>query len=299
MAVIATVITGIAAVILRTDGPTTARAQDSRSLRGLNTWLGQDVSGVAPSGFDIPGDTTGCTGSSPGTSLVHLSWSETTSSTTNYVANYRLVDQGAGDFRVERHTCSGLDTGPYGNVTVQRLTSALATSPTPTVNAVMDGGDVIGVEMTVYTLEGEAIKVDGGTRNPSATLAPTTTTSITSTTTTTTTLPPGSCALVGSPGITATANPVANNGNGVKQLSTDVTISITVTGTCGPLTLEYDRDDGAGLQSEAFGGTFPNYSLVLEKSNSRKWNDGPSNHALEVYDDTTLLNTVAYNLEVT
>ena len=94
LGVVMTVISGVVAVILRTQGPLAAATDDSRSLRGAVTWLAQDVAGVPPTGFDFsPAASSGC-GGDVGPSLVRLAWSETSTTTVNYVANYRFVDDG-------------------------------------------------------------------------------------------------------------------------------------------------------------------------------------------------------------
>src|SRR3954464_13972684 len=176
--VVITVVTGIITVVLRTQGPLATATDDSRSLRGASTWLAQDVTGVPPTGFSISNVASGCTGVDAGSSLVRLAWSEASTSTVHYVANYRFVDEGASK-AIVRYTCSGPGSGPYSNRAVLNLTADLATT-TPVVNPVMDGSNVVGVSITVYSLKGHAIHIDAGSRNPAATLPPTTTSSSTS-----------------------------------------------------------------------------------------------------------------------
>ena len=118
LGVVVTVISGVVAVILRTQGPLATTTDDSRSLRGAVTWLAQDVAGVPPTGFDFSTSAaSGCSGGDAGSSLVRLAWTEASTSTVNYVANYRFVDDGTSKV-IERYTCSGTGAAPYANRSV-------------------------------------------------------------------------------------------------------------------------------------------------------------------------------------
>ena len=93
MGVIVTVISGVVAVILRTQGPLATTTDDARSLRGAVTWLAHDVTAVPPTGFNFSSfASSGCSGGDAGSSLVRLAWTEASTSTVNYIANYRFVD---------------------------------------------------------------------------------------------------------------------------------------------------------------------------------------------------------------
>jgi hypothetical protein len=272
MAIVATVITLATAVIVRTAGPTNTRADEARTLHGLNTWLGRDAAAAAPGDFDLAAAAgTNCTSGSPGVNLVRMDWTEDTGTAVNYVSSYRYVDQGSGEFRIERHACSGSGAGPYGGGTSLNLTGDLS-STSPTVTAVLNASlQTIGVSIEVFSLEGASILVDGDSRNPSVTLPPAT-------------VPPGPCSLIT---LSAAPNPITNQGSGVKRLSTDVTVSITMAGTCGTVTLQYDRGDGAGPQTEGVTGTFPSYTVILEGDHAQPWSE--ASHVLTVYDDATAL----------
>ena len=186
----------------------------------------------------------------------------------NYVANYRFVDDGTSK-AIKRYTCSGTGAGPYVNRSVLNVTAELAAT-TPVVSAVYDGPNVVGVSITVYSLRGDPIHIDAGSRNPAVTLAPTTTsTTTTSTTTTSTTTIPLPCS-VSSINLPAT---VANQGNGVKRLQNPFTINMTVSGSCGTMTLQFDRGDGLGVQTGTFTGTSPNFTYTFASSNSEEWSE--------------------------
>ena len=115
----------------------------------------------------------GCSGGDAGSSIVRLAWTEASTSTVNYVANYRFVDDGTSK-AIQRYTCSGTGAAPYANRSVLNLTAALAAT-TPVVSPVYDGPTVVGVSITVYSLDGQPIHIDAGSRNPAATLPPTST----------------------------------------------------------------------------------------------------------------------------
>ena len=264
LGVVVTVISGVVAVILRTQGPLATTTDDSRSLRGAVTWLAHDVAGVPPTGFDFATSAaSGCSGGDAGSSLVRLAWTEASTSTVNYVANYRFVDDGTSK-AIKRYTCSGTGAAPYANRSVLNLTAGLAAT-TPMVSAVYDGSNVVGVSITVYSLRGDPIHIDAGSRNPAATLAPTTT----STTTTSTTTIPLPCS-VSSINLPAT---VPNQGNGVKKLQNPFTINMTVSGSCGAMTLQFDRGDGLGVQTGTFTGSSPNFTYPFASSNSEEWSE--------------------------
>jgi hypothetical protein len=173
MALIATVMAGVSATILHTAGSTNGRTNGARTLHGVGTWLAQDAAATAPDDFDLsPSAASGCPSGSPGVNLVRMEWSETTGTTTNYIADYRYVDQGAGGFRIERHTCSGVGAGPYPTGVVLKLGGQLSPTP-PVVSALLDGSaNVIGVSIEMFTLDGTPIYADGVSRNPGESLPP-------------------------------------------------------------------------------------------------------------------------------
>src|SRR6186713_332289 len=104
MGVIVTVISGVVAVILRTQGPLATTTDDARSLRGAVTWLAHDVTAVPPTGFNFSNfASSGCSGGDAGSSLVRLAWTEASTSTVNYIANYRFVDEGPSK-AIKRYT---------------------------------------------------------------------------------------------------------------------------------------------------------------------------------------------------
>ena len=204
MGVIAAALSVAFTVVVRTAPPTEARADDSRSLLGLSTWLPADVSATpnapltAATDFwdDSPGRATGCTGGDIGINLVRLSWRESISGSPNiFVASYRLVDEGDSS-TIFRVTCVD-----GGQADTQRLTAGLPPTAANPVSvtwktSLIDGVEnIIGVELEMTTFDGDTLRVDAASRNPAQTLSTlpqastTSTSSTTSTTTTTTTIP--------------------------------------------------------------------------------------------------------------
>jgi len=179
MAIIASVMTGVVAVVLRSTPTTEARGDDARTLQGLVTWLPQDVDSTASDSFDIaPGTASGCS-LSPGTNLLRMQWQETAgSSTVTYIANYRHVQVGA-TARIQRITCSGVGAQPYTTGFAQNMTSELPALPsgwTPGNAPVAVGIDYdvdANVELVTFeitTLDGKVVRTDSASKNPDQTL---------------------------------------------------------------------------------------------------------------------------------
>lgn len=143
LGIVVSAIAGASVVILRTTGPTSNRTDDARTLRGLTTWLAQDVASVPP-GFDPSGER--C---QPSAGVTFLSLA--TSDPSGFTADYRfVVEDGAA--RIDRFTC-------VGGVTSQgsTITGSLSTTE-PVVVTVAPAGITVGVEVTV---EGSALDAAG------------------------------------------------------------------------------------------------------------------------------------------
>ena len=76
---------------------------------------------------------------------------------------------------------------------------------------------------------------------------------------------------------------MANQGSGVKRLQNPFTVTMTVSGACGAMTLEFDRGDGSGAQTANFGGTVPNLTYTFASSNSEQWSE--SAHTITIRSD--------------
>jgi prepilin-type N-terminal cleavage/methylation domain-containing protein len=249
MGIISASIAAIFVVIIRTTPSTEARADDSRSLLGISTWLPADVSATprmpsasATANWDASAArASGCAGTDPGTNLLRLAWSEQTSSTpTFYAASYRLL-QTATETSIVRVSCV---VGAAAKLTT--VTAGLppaATNPVTTTwkTASISGVEyIVGVAMLIRTREGDTLRVDASSRNPDETLStipsgvtdpptpePSTTTS-TSTTTTTTTISSGpTTSTTTLPNVSPTADPATYTGR------RDSTITFTLPITDG------------------------------------------------------------------
>jgi prepilin-type N-terminal cleavage/methylation domain-containing protein len=175
MSTIATVMASVVAVVLRNAPTTEARADDSRTLKGLVTWLPQDVDSTPPSGFSVDPDAESGCSVNPGTNLLRMQWSETAGSQTIiYIANYRHVASGVG-YRIQRVTCSGTGAFPFANGFAQNVTSELPGLPTgwtpgnpPVAVSITNGptGEVELVTFKVQTLDGKEVRTDAAPKNP-------------------------------------------------------------------------------------------------------------------------------------
>ena len=178
LGVIMPVITSVFAVIVRNNPTVQTRADDSRSTRGLSTWLPQDVLSTPPKlitdGSSTPGYTVGstrasdCTGTA-GTNVLHMVWQEDAGSgVINFVANYRYVTNGATT-QVKRYSCSGSGSPPYSNTAVRNATTAVkGTSVTAT--PIYSGARLAFVDVTLQTVSGLDVLIRAASRNPAKVL---------------------------------------------------------------------------------------------------------------------------------
>lgn len=245
---IATVIAAVVGAALANNPAVELRADTARTLKGVVTWLPQDIDSTPPTGFDI-GSTTasGCT-ESPGTNLLHLEWTERLGGvTTTFVANYRWVV--GEEERIVRVTCNGPGSSGLGNTRVSNASGPLMPMPVGWVPGSLPAavsiatdpvsGDVTLVTFEVQTMEGEILHVDAAPKNPANTLPPTTldgapaaATTVLATTTTTTI-----------PEVTTT----------VEGTTTSSTTSTTTTTTLPPCVLQ-----SATMSDTQIGNTDPN-----------------------------------------
>ncbi len=271
MGLICTVIAAVITTAFRNNPMVEIRTDTAHTLKGLVTWLPQDVDSTPPNGFDLtPATATGCT-SNPGKNVLRMEWSEVVNgTTTRYVSNYRWLS-GTNSDSIVRLSCSGTGAGPLGNThtlaasgPLMKMTSGWTQGGLPVAVAITrdETNDVVLVTFDVQTAAGDIMHVDSAPKNPGHTLPPTTadvvagtvTTVLATTTTapagttttvagsttsssstTTTTLPP--CVVTG---VTQTFPTVKNtdpNGNGkaavgVGVLTSALTIDLTVSGFC-------------------------------------------------------------------
>lgn len=182
LGIIMPVITATFVVIVRNSPAVQTRTDDSRSTRGLSTWLPQDVLSTPPTvvtdGSSTPGYTltaraSNCA-STAGTNVLHMVWQENVgpnaATLTNFVANYRYVIVGATT-QIKRYACSGIGPPPYTNTLVRNATTAIDGSSVGAV-AVYSGARLAFVDVQVVTVSGLQVLIRAASRNPAKVLGP-------------------------------------------------------------------------------------------------------------------------------
>ena len=93
------------------------RTDAAHTLKGVVTWLPQDIDSTPPTGFDLsPPRPSGCT-SSPGTNLLRLEWTEVVSGHDHPLRRQLPLVLGYEHRLILRVSCSGTGAGPLGNTT--------------------------------------------------------------------------------------------------------------------------------------------------------------------------------------
>ena len=159
-------------VALRSHPGTVERLDDSRSTRGLATWLSYDTSstppfvGEEPQGGMVTSEVNDCGG--PGQNLLQLKWVESVPTAVTYVASYRFVIQAGGGGEIVRVSCRAIGTGPFGATSTTGLTADLSPAAAPTVDLVTDAttGRVTKVTFALTGNSGESVLVETSSRNP-------------------------------------------------------------------------------------------------------------------------------------
>ena len=178
VAVLASVMVAVVAVIIRNAPATEARADNSRSYQGLVTWLRRDVASTPPQKFKIDAilptaPAWSCAGA-PGPALVEMSWNQQGIA---YVAGYVVEPDGDG-WQVVRYACQGPDTpaAPLPGVSTRNVTGRLHAA-----DAIPIAPGRIKMELTTCGetdrrpdcgVAGPVIVVETSSRNPAATLPP-------------------------------------------------------------------------------------------------------------------------------
>ncbi len=306
MGIISTSLTSAVVVVLRTMDTTVRRLDETKDAQNLVTWLPVDVASAPAANLQTnPAQTSGCASVSPGVNILLLSWTEAINgTTTTYVTDYRAVPDGTA-MRLRRFTCSG--TSSLGAASVRNVSNPLPMLPAGWVPgqapvAVTVNGII--VTFTLTQVDGRIIRVDTSQKNPSATLppVPTTTTPAATTSTTTTTTVPGPTTTVAPTttttipcvvsSVTVSPSSVTVHSKAPNVLQDDVTVTITKSGPCQSLQLQYDTGGSMGLLYQNFTTTAP-YTVTLrgfKSGGTEIWTAGP--HTLYVIDNTkTVLKT--------
>lgn len=324
-------------VVMKTADPTAKRLAATTDEQNLVTWLPVDVSSTPSSNvWTDPDFPSGCAGESPGINLLKLKWTETVNgTTTTYRAAYRAVPTAAG-IRVQRFVCSGVAS--MSVATVSNVSGELAPLPldwTPGEAPVAVVADGATVSFVVTQPDGRRISVEAAHKNPAATLPPgpsstsstsstsTTSTTTTSTTTTTTTVDPSEPTTTVDPSGTTTTSSTSTSTSSTtttvpcvvasmtlstttapthskapNKLQDDVTVTITTSGPCPQLRLEYETQGSQGLLYQNFPLTSPATVTLrgFKTGGAEIWTAGP--HTLNVIDNSNVVLATAV-LQVT
>lgn len=174
LGLLATVIAFTFVAIIRTNPSTEARADDARTVLGLNIYVPEDVNSTPPSGYDFAESAgSGCGGTPAlGVSLVGLTWTELSNT---YRANYRYIGDSTG-YRVVRYACTNGGSPSIINLTsslpvINEATWTSGTDPV-VVKPVLAGTDIVGLTFKVTTKAGEIFAIEGRTNNAASTLPP-------------------------------------------------------------------------------------------------------------------------------
>lgn len=177
-------------VVVRSTPDADARVNDARSLKGLVTWIPQDMDATPPGGFDDEPDVWLCDGVAPLDSynVIAMSWAEVGDDTTEFHASYRYELKGS-EWVIARYSCR--DAGAARRV---NMTSALpawdpssppawvemCSAPIEALTGVCPAGSVVGdpatqpvesMKVTVTLIDGRTYTIDAAAKNPDEDLA--------------------------------------------------------------------------------------------------------------------------------
>ena len=172
-------------VMVRTTPGADERINDARSLKGLVTWLPQDMDATPPAGFDNDVNAWPCGGDKPVDShnVIAMSWREEGDIPSRFDVSYRY-ELNEGEWIVARYSCQDGDVGTRVN-----MTSALApwnpaspparvvmcsspidatTGACPAASRVTDPNTqpVESMKVTLTLIDGRTYSIDAASKNP-------------------------------------------------------------------------------------------------------------------------------------
>jgi len=190
MGVLSATLATVFTVIVRTTPDANARVTDARSLKGLVTWIPQDMDATPPGGFDDSHSAWSCAGAAPSDSynVVAMSWDEQGDTSTQFYASYRYELDGS-EWVMARYACQ--DGGPASRI---NMTSELPTwndSDPPAwvemcsaqldaASGECDSADEVAdpttqpvesMKVTLTLLDGTLYTIDAAAKNPDENLA--------------------------------------------------------------------------------------------------------------------------------
>jgi prepilin-type N-terminal cleavage/methylation domain-containing protein len=156
------------------------RADDSRTTRGLTTWLPQDVLSTPPN--VVTGPTVGVPGynldvvrasdcpGALGSNVVQMVWQENAGTLMTYVANYRYVPSPGNTIQIKRYTCSRAGaSGGFSNIRSSNVTTPIiqTTSASATAfNSTVAPYPLQFIDVQVQTVSGVQVLIRAASRNP-------------------------------------------------------------------------------------------------------------------------------------
>ncbi|HUS43793.1 MAG TPA: prepilin-type N-terminal cleavage/methylation domain-containing protein [Ilumatobacteraceae bacterium] len=177
-------------VIVRTTPDADARVTDARSLKGLVTWIPQDMDAAPPTGFDDSHSAWGCAGAAPADShnVIAMSWTEVGDVTSSFHASYRYEFRN-GEWVIARYSCQDGGTARRVNMTselppwnsssppawVEMCSTPIdaATGDCLPASVVTDPTTqpVESMKVTLTLLDGTPYTIDAAAKNPDENLA--------------------------------------------------------------------------------------------------------------------------------
>ena len=180
------VVAAVFTVIVRNSPSSQTRADDSRTTRGLSTWLPQDVLSTPPTvngstvpdstvglGFGVPGynldpkRASDCPGAL-GTNVIQMIWQENAGTLMTYVANSRYVPAATG-IQIKRYTCSRSGSGAFTAAKVQNVTTPIVQSSSASATPFYGAGappPLQFIDVKVTTVSGVEVLIRAASRNP-------------------------------------------------------------------------------------------------------------------------------------
>jgi prepilin-type N-terminal cleavage/methylation domain-containing protein len=188
--VLSATLAAVFSVIVRTTPDADARVTDARSLKGLVTWIPQDMDAAPPTGFDDSHSAWACAGAPPADShnVIAMTWTEVSDVTSVFHASYRYELRN-GKWAIARYSCK--DVGAAGRVNMTSELPAWDSSAPPAwvemcstpidaatgdcvpANVVTDPmtQPVESMKVTITLLDGTLYTIDAAAKNPDENLA--------------------------------------------------------------------------------------------------------------------------------
>jgi prepilin-type N-terminal cleavage/methylation domain-containing protein len=208
--VVMTAVAGALTVMLRTEGSSSGRLEESRGTQQLTTYFAQDVQSTPFSGDDTdPTATSFCTAGSapaPNANVIRMYWTEAIPNgpaAQTYYASYRYEREGT-DWVLARYGCTDSDFTPKRLVVARGLTvPAVGWTGTSTPPGIQLDSNSEAITLTITTKSNYRYTITGSRLAPPLAVAPCVATATANPPTVTLTGPAPATA---SPGVTVTAN---------------------------------------------------------------------------------------------